>query len=117
MNHQKQIEDLNHLVNEYYKCNLSDGDKLTTLHQKITGILYYLETLRAEVHDAFQSSIYELVKEKKSVARAENESHVKYPEMYQLRRVMDAGWRVADSIRTNISYLKNERNSSKSSNN
>jgi hypothetical protein len=49
------------------------------------------------------------VKEKKTVARAENEAHVTYPQMYQLRRIQDAGYRVADAIRTNISYLKSER--------
>jgi hypothetical protein len=45
-----------------------------------------------------------------SVARAENEAHVKVPEMYLLRRVMDAGYEVIGAIRTNISYLKSERN-------
>jgi hypothetical protein len=107
----EQLDKLNGFVNEYYKLKIDvkNGDKLNYLLQKITGLLYYLETERSEIHNAFQSSIYEGVKEKKTVARAENEAHVTYPQMYQLRRVMDAGYRVADAIRTNISYLKSER--------
>ena len=109
----KELEKLNELVNEYYKCNLQDGDRLNYLLQKVTGLLYYLETVRSEVHDHFQSAIYEKVKDKKSVARAENEAHVENPQMYQLRRVMDAGYRIVDAIRSNISYLKMEKQNSK----
>ena len=107
----EQLEKLNSYVNEYYKMKIDvrNGDKLNYLLQKITGLLYYLETERAQIHDAFQTSIFNGVKDKKTVARAENEAHVTYPQMYQLRRVMDASYRVADAIRTNISYLKSEK--------
>ena len=105
----KELEDLNKYVNEYYKCNLTDGERLNVLLQKISGLLYYLESVRSEVHNNFQTSIYEKVKDKKSVARADNESHVEIPQMYQLRRIIDASWKIVDAIRTNISYLKKER--------
>lgn len=109
----KEIEQLNSFVNEYYKLNLNDGDRLNYLLQKITGLLYYLETVRSTKHDEFQSAIYVKVKDKMTVARAENESHVEHPEMYLLRRVMDAGYRIVDAIRTNISYLKSEKQNAK----
>jgi hypothetical protein len=107
----KELEKLNGFVNEYYKMKIDvrNGDKLNYLLQKITGLLYYLETERSQIHDAFQTAIFEGVKDKKTVARAENEAHVTYPQMYQLRRVMDAGYRISDAIRTNISYLKSEK--------
>lgn len=106
----KELEDLNNYVNEYYTCNLTDGNQLNRLLQKITGLLYYLETVRSECHDAFETHVFNEVKNKKTVARAVNEAHVTYPQMYQLRRVMDASYKVVDAIRTNISYLKKERN-------
>lgn len=112
MTFRKQIEELNKYVNEYYKCNLQDGEQLSTLLQKITGLLYYLETVRAETHDLFETKVFNLVKEGATVARATNEANVAYPEMYQLRRIMDAGYKITDAIRTNISYLKSERQSS-----
>ena len=106
----KEIDKLNDYVNRYYNCDRTNGDELLLLQQKITGLLYYLETVRSEIHDAFESKVFELVQEGNSVARAVNEAHVSYPQMYQLRRVMDAGYRIVDAIRTNISYLKSEMN-------
>jgi len=111
MNFQKQIEDLNKYVKEYYTCNLQDGNQLSKLIQKITGLLYYLETERSKTHDLYENEVFNLVKGGASVARAVNESNVKYPEMYQLRRIMDGGYRIVDAIRTNISYLKSEKQS------
>ena len=106
----KEIDKLNDYVNRYYNCDRTNGAELLYLQQKITGLLYYLESVRSEIHDAFESKVFELVQEGNSVARAVNEAHVSYPQMYQLRRVMDAGYRIVDAIRTNISYLKSEMN-------
>ena len=107
-----EITKLNGYVNEYYECNLQDGNQLSMLMQKITGLLYFLETVRSQTHDQFETKVFNLVKKKSSVARAVNEAHVEFPEMYQLRRIMDGGYRIVDAIRTNISYLKSERQSS-----
>jgi|TARA_R110000803_G_scaffold42724_1_gene91491 hypothetical protein len=111
MKFQKQIEDLSKYVNEYYVCNLQDGDQLSKLIQKITGLLYYLETERSATHNLYENAVFNLVKDGSSVARAVNEANVLYPEMYQLRRIMDGGYRIVDAIRTNISYLKSEKKS------
>ena len=105
----QQITDLSAYVNRYYKCNLQDGNELSELLQKITGLLFYLETVRCEIHDLYESEVFELVKSGQSVARAVNEANVKYPTMYQLRRIMESGGRIVDAIRTNISYLKSEK--------
>lgn len=112
MKFQKQITELNAHVNEYYNCNLQDGNQLSKLMQKITGLLYYLETERSKVHDSYEDTVFKLVTKGASVARAINEANVLYPEMYLLRRVMDSGYRIVDAIRTNISYLKSERSNS-----
>ena len=82
------------------------------LLQKITGLLFYLESVRSSTHDLFETKVFNLVKEKQSVSRAINEAHVEFPEMYQLRRIMDGGYRIVDAIRTNISYLKSEKQQS-----
>jgi len=112
MTFRNQIEDLNKYVNTYYKSNLQDGNELSMLLQKITGLLFYLESVRSSTHDLFETKVHALVKEKQSVSRAINEANVTYPEMYQLRRIMDGGYRVVDAIRTNISYLKSEKQQS-----
>lgn len=104
----KQIDQLNSYVNRYYKSSLDNGQELNYLLKKITSLLYFLETVRSDVHSAWQDKVYELTKDGGSVNRAENEAHVSYPQMYQLRHIMTAGYRVCDAIRTNISYLKSE---------
>ena len=96
-------------IEEYEQSNLKHLGRLNELLQTLTSNLYYLEAQRAEYHDIFQSIIHDLTSKKMSVARAENEAHVKVPEMYLLRRIMDAGYRCADSLRTNISYMKSEK--------
>jgi hypothetical protein len=110
--HIEQINLLNGHVNEYYNCNLQDGNQLSVLIQKITALLYYLESVRSSTHDKYENHVFNLVKGGSTVSRAINEANVKYPEMYQLRRIMDGGYRIVDAIRTNISYLKSERQSS-----
>ena len=111
-NPSEQITKLNEYVNKYYNCNRQDGNELSLYLQKITGLLYYLESVRSNVHDLYENEVHNLVKGGASVARAINEANVKYPMMYQLRRQMDGAYRVADAIRTNISYLKSERQTS-----
>ena len=104
-----QITLLNALVNEYYAAKELNGEKLNYLLQKITGNLYYLESVRSQQHDLFETMVHNLVKDGNSVARAVNQAHVEFPMMYQLRRIMDSGYRITDAIRTNISYLKSEK--------
>lgn len=108
----EQITKLNKYVNKYYNCNRQDGNELSLYLQKITGLLYYLESVRSDVHDLYENEVHNLVKGGASVARAINEANVKYPMMYQLRRTMESGYRITDAIRTNISYLKSERQTS-----
>ena len=108
----QQITDLSKYVNEYYKSNLQDGNELSMLLQKITGLLFYLEVVRCEIHDLYENEVHQLVKSGQSVSRAINEANVKYPTMYQLRRTMESGSRIVDAIRTNISYLKSEKQQS-----
>jgi len=107
---ENQIQQLNNYVNAYYKCDVStEGERLNYLLQKITGTLYYLETMRSKFHNLFESKVQELVSGSYSVSKAVNEANVKFPQMYQLRRVMDAGYKVAEAIRSNISFLKSEK--------
>ncbi len=96
-------------IEEYEASDLIHLDRLNNLLKTLTSNLYYLEAERANYHNKFQSIIHKLTKEGKSVSRAENEAHVQVPEMYLLRRTLDAAYRCADAIRTNISYMKNEK--------
>ena len=93
-------------IKKYRATAPNDGESLTAILQQITATLYYLETERAKYHKTFQETISELVLKGESVSRAENTAHVKVPEMYLLRRVMDSAYTCCDAIRTQISWIK-----------
>lgn len=107
-------EQLNKLILlvQAYEQGSDNPHLLIELQKDITSTLFYLETERAKVHDKHNRFIFDLTKTKVSVAQAKIQADEAYPEMYQLRRVMDAGYKVADAIRTHISFLKSERHHS-----
>ena len=95
---------------EDYNTSQLDGVKLNNHLKMLTSYLYYIETIRTEAHERFEAVIHNKVKEGFSVARATNEANVSVPEMYKLRRLLESGYRVADAMRTNISFIKSEMN-------
>ena len=113
-NFEKTLEDLTSYIMAYDDTSLDDGENLNYLLKKITTTLTYLETERANFKKQYEKRVYELTTDKKmTVSRAVNFAEVEVPELYMLRRIMDSSYRVTDAIRTNISFLKNERNNSK----
>ena len=77
----EQVKKLNEYVYKYYHCNRQDGNELSLYLQKITGLLYYLESVRSDVHDLYENEVHNLVKGGASIARAINEANVNYPMM------------------------------------
>lgn len=105
----KAIEHISNEIMEYRKCGVNDGEQLVRHLQQISATLFYLEKERAATHAQWQSTLNQLVLEGMSVSRAENEAHVKHPEMYLLRRIMDSAYTSIDAIRTQISWIKSEK--------
>ena len=104
----EQLKEVNKVIEWYDNSDIKHLYHLNNALKRLTANLFYLEEERAKCHQEFQKIIYDLTSKKMTVARAENVAHVQVPEMYMLRRVMNAAYRVADSIRTNISYMKSE---------
>lgn len=118
MEYNKQIEELTDLVRQYYKIdvtNTSNGDKLNELVSKISALFFYLTSVRVYFHELHNYEVLSLMKEKdengKNIAfnRAEIMADEKYPELYKLRYLMDATKDLIQTMRTNISYIKKER--------
>lgn len=107
---EKALSHITKNVKDFRNTDTLDGEKLVYILQQITATLFYLEKERADYHSKFQNTIHDLVLSGQSVARAENEAHVKVPEMYMLRRIMDSAYETVGAIRTQISWLKTERN-------
>jgi hydrogenase maturation factor len=102
------IERLNKRVNDYKRMAVLDGAELNLILKDITGYLYYLETVRSDVHNQYERFVATKIDEGNSVARAINMANVEFPEMYKLRRLMDGAYEVVGAIRTNISFIKSE---------
>jgi len=96
---------------EDYNTSELDGVKLNNHLKMLTSYLYYIEGIKSKYHQDYEAIIYDKVNnEKLSVARATNEANVAVPEVYRLRKLTSAGYRVCDAIRSNISFLKLEFN-------
>ena len=109
-NLQLALEHITSEITKYRQTSVDDGEALVSILQQITTTLFYLEKERAEYHTKFQDEINLLILEGNSVARSENQAHVKVPEMYLLRHIMSSAYEVVGALRTQISWLKSERN-------
>lgn len=88
-----------------------DPEMLVKVATRLVTSLFYLEIIRADYHKKHQEMIFNLVSSGHSVARAENEANVKIPELYLLRRVMDAAYRTLDFMKSKIYNLRKEMSS------
>lgn len=102
------IERMNKIVQRYLKTDNSDIHTLLDLLKQMTSILYYLETIRSDIHKDYQLAIKTYIEQGNTVARSENLANVDHPDMYMLRRTMDGAYRIVDSIRTTVSFMKAE---------
>jgi len=99
------------IIEDYNNTSINDGVKLNKQLKNLTSYLYYIEGIKSKYHEDYEAIIYDKVNnEKLSVARATNEANVLVPEVYKLRKLTSSGYRVADAIRSNISFLKLEFN-------
>ena len=105
------LEQLATWVMNYSNMEVLEGHELNKILQKITTLLYSLENERADYHIEFQGIVKFEVNEGSSVAKAVNTAHCVVPNLYLMRRIMEAAYRVTDAIRSNISFLKTERHS------
>jgi tryptophan 2,3-dioxygenase len=110
---EKALSHLSDQVKRYRQMEILEGNELNEILQQVTGTLFFLEKQRAEYHDQWQRHVHRLVQNGESVNKSENSAHVAIPEMYLCRKVMDAGYTVAEAIRSNLSWLKTEINNSK----
>jgi len=108
---EKALEHITENVRKYRATGVDDGEALVGILQQLTATLFYLEKERAEYQTKFQETINLFIVEGNSVARSEKQAHKQVPEMYMLRHIMTSAYEVVGALRTQISWLKSERNS------
>lgn len=103
------LNKISNVINWYEDANIKHLEELNKALKVITSNMYLLELERAKYHEKHQDIMYELTNNQdKPVSKAEIVANKNVPELYLLRRVMNAAYRCSDSIRTNISYMKKE---------
>lgn len=107
------IEEITNTIIDYKnlgnELNFSHAEHLSVMLKDLSSNLFFLEKYRDEYSRYYNESVYNETKKGKSVNASEIIAKQIYPELYMLRRLMVAAYKVQDSIRTNISFLKQER--------
>jgi hypothetical protein len=83
---------------------------LNLILQKITGVTLLFRNIKSITHNDYEVMVFDLVKQKIYRITSINETNVSFPMIYTIKyRIMDAGYKITDAIRTNISFLKVKR--------
>jgi len=99
------LNELTTIINTYESMTIKDGYKLSIMLKSLTCNLFYLEGFRSEYHEQHNDILYNWTG---SVASGQIEADKKVPELYMLRRIMNAGYKCVESLRSNISFIKKE---------
>lgn len=110
---EKILENISNNIKQYHQLNnelvFDDIDKLSKILKNLSCNLFYLEEYRNQYHTSYNSIQHNCIKEGWTISKSEVEAKTKVPELYMLRRLMTSAYKITDNIRTNISYLKNEK--------
>lgn len=104
--------ELNNQINEiadwWMNTKNPPPELVINARRKLTGILYFLEGERSQFHQRYEKIIFER-KNEKSVNAAQNDANHEVPELYLLRRIMDAAYEISAAMASYVSYMKTER--------
>ena len=101
----KHLENITTIIDTYHSITIKSGEALSELLKNLTCELFYLEKYRSEYHEKYNNILYSRTG---SVAAAQVQAEKEVPELYMLRRIMNAAYRCVDALRSNISYIKKE---------
>tara|TARA_R110000744_G_scaffold179689_1_gene298661 strand:+ start:345 stop:659 length:315 start_codon:yes stop_codon:yes gene_type:complete len=100
------LDNITTIIDTYTSLSIPTAHNVSDLLRSLTSELFYLEKHRAEYHTKYNSI---MLSRKGSVAAATIEANKEVPELYLLRRIMNAAYRVTDSMRSNISTINKEK--------
>lgn len=93
-------------VEKYASLQWNDRAELNTLLKRLTIILSQLEHERSKAHTKHNEILFSF---DGAVNRAIIQANHDVPELYLLRRIMEAGYEIVGAIRSNISSLNKEQ--------
>jgi hypothetical protein len=105
---QEILDIITKIITDYNASNNHNPDGLVDMGRNLSSNLFFLEKHRAEKQKAFEACIYSLRQQGERVNAATNEANVKHPELYMLRRFMEAAEKVHIQISVELSWIKAE---------
>jgi len=105
---QKTLDIITQIIVDYNSTNNHNPEGLVNMGRNLSSNLFFLEKYRAEKQKAFEACIYSLRQQGEKVNAATNEANVKHPELYMLRRFMEASEKVHIQISVELSWMKAE---------
>jgi hypothetical protein len=97
-------------IEEYEGNPTITGERICEHLQVISSHLFFLEVFRSHYHSKWNRIVYNF---QGAVSRAEVEANEQVPELYMLRRVLGAANKTMDAMRSQLSAMKHEINSSR----
>ena len=105
MNLKEALSEYYKTVDNYNQCDFTDGMNIVSLMKDLSVILSFLAHQKSIYHDKWVG----VTLEESSVAAGERKANKEVPELYHLRVILNTGYRILDTMRSNISYLKSEQ--------
>jgi hypothetical protein len=100
------LDNINKAVERYEVCKLSLTADQSDILRILSTNLHYLTEKRIEAQQEWLSVYFS--SKAGSMGAKEKEADFRVPQLYQIRRFMDSGNKVMDSVRSTISANKNQ---------
>ena len=105
---QELLDSIRKIIEDYNSSSDHVPQGLLDMNRNLTTSLFLLEKHRAEKQKAFEATIYALKMQGAKINSATNDANVKHPELYQLRRFMEAAERVAIQMNVELKWMHAE---------
>jgi hypothetical protein len=110
---ERLLTEISTLITQYKnlddKLDFEQCDTLVNIMKKLSSNLFFLETHLDNARQEYYGTIVKLLKNH-SATEAEKRAKDLHPDKRMLERYAISAYKVLESVRSHLSYLKNEKN-------
>ena len=108
MKFKESIDRYNELIFAYENAGIGDLETNLAIMKELSVCLSWLESIRVDYHRVWCAKVFQYGKDTSNAA-AERKADHEVQELYELRRIMTAGYKILDVLRSHISIIKQEQ--------
>jgi hypothetical protein len=102
------VQTITQVIEDFNETTDHHPEGLLTMGNTLASNMFFLEKYRATAHTAYEATIYSLRQQNEKANAATNTANVKHPELYMLRRLIEASERVHIQISVQLKWLHAE---------